>query len=151
MFYYSKAQFFINPPGCQFGVEFGSKWSPRTNLKSKDTGLRGSLKFVSILTRFLESKRTPNGYSKKWSRGNFWVLWNQVCPKAPRGSIRGPKSMFCDPPGVCFHGIFFVFKCMINVKFRFQALTSEHCLVAYQLLRESLLRDHVVRFLDIVP
>ena len=84
VFYYSKTKIFINPPWCQFGVKIDSKWGPVTALKSKETGLWGSLKFMSILTCFLEPTRTPNGYPQKWSFCDFSVLWIQGCPKAPQ-------------------------------------------------------------------
>ena len=84
VFYYSKTQIFINPPWCQIGVKIDSKWGPVIALKSKETRFWGSLKFMLILTCFLEPTRTPNGYPQKWSFCDFSVLWIQGCPKAPQ-------------------------------------------------------------------
>ena len=109
MFYYSKTQFFINPPGCQFGIEFGSKWSPETTLKSKETGFGCSLKFISISTRFIESKRTPNRYPKKLYLGDFSVLWTQVYPKAPQRVHSGSKINVLGSPWGMFPWFFLRF------------------------------------------
>ena len=73
------------------------------------------------------------GTPKSYTWVSFQRSGPRPAPRLPRGSIWGAKWVFWGAPGVCFRRIFYVLKHIINVKFRFQALTSEHSVVAYQL------------------
>ena len=57
------------------------------------------------------------------------MLWAQACPTAPQRVHLVFKICVFWYPEVCFHDIFFEFKRIINVKFRFQAMCFEHYVV----------------------